>query len=150
MSSQPLGATEKTQPPNTLRHLRFHCPPLLIVQSHHFQLAKGAEERWGRERGRKGGRCFELVAGREIGLNAFYLLFRGIQVSSLLLEGKKKTEIDAYFCLASIVISPPPITPSSFRGLDTLPLSMCGCVCVCVWLSVNSVPQTHAHRYTRA
>lgn len=53
-------------------------------------------------------------AGREVGLNAICLLFRGIQVSGFLLEGKRKTEICAYIVLHPLSLPPPTLPPPFF------------------------------------
>lgn len=93
------GRPETTQSPSAT--LDFTPTPLLIVQSCHFQLAKGEEEREGREcvcvyeRDGREGDVLSWFAGREVGLNAICLCFRGIQVSCFLLEGKRETEIGA-------------------------------------------------------
>lgn len=62
------------------------------------------------EREKEGGREGDVLswfAGGEVGLSAFCLLFRGIQVSCFLLEGKSKAEIGACFVLHPLS-SPPP------------------------------------------
>lgn len=112
---------------------------LFIVQSQSFPACEGSG-REGRERVRRKreGDVLSRFAGIDTGLNALCLLFRGVQVSCFLLEGKLNIEIGAYFVvhLLSSSSNPPLYCLRNSASVSTS-------VCVCVCLSMNSIPQTY-------